>query len=154
MLCVDLIDRGDDTFLVLSVEGVQRLKALAALMGVPEVDAMNAMFAVHKVAFVVEDVFVTPHAVARLTADYPRIRVDDVWEMIAHAREVAPAMAAVLLNRKAIEVKDRYLVSADRNGLFVIRRSPEMPKPLTCVTWVSFSEAQRKAAKIVWQEGR
>jgi hypothetical protein len=99
-------------------------------------------------SLVEEGVYVSPHALDRLREHHPNVGVRGALTLLAYAQEVESGLIAPFLGRSLNAVRDRYLVSCDRRGVFVIAVSRSAgPSPWTAVTYLRFGPYQQSVAE-------
>lgn len=95
-----------------------------------------------------EGVYVSGHALERLREHHPNVGVRGALALLARAQEVEPGFIAPFLGRPLEAVRDRYLISADRRGVFVIVPGPEGASfPWTARTYLRFGPYQQAVAE-------
>lgn len=72
-----------------------------------------------------QGVWVSPHALDRVREHHPNAGVRGALALLTRAQEVEPGLIAPFLGRRLEAVRDRYLISADRCGAFVIVRAAD-----------------------------
>lgn len=93
-----------------------------------------------------QGVYVTSHALERLRIHHPRVR--GVLCLLAKAEEVEPGFIAPLLGRPLEAVRDRYFLSADGWGVFVLAPARSGgPSMWVLVTYLRFGPYQREVAR-------
>lgn len=101
-------------------------------------------------------VWVSRHAADRIREHHPHAGVNGCRALLAIASPVQPEVVAGLLGRSLEGVRDRYLVAADRRGVFVVAAYSEATRPgsdalpETLVTYVRLSPSQVEAAVRLW----
>lgn len=95
-----------------------------------------------------EGVYVSLHAPERLREHHPNVGVRGTLALLSRAREVEPGFIAPFLGRSLDGVRDRYFVSGDHRGVFVIAPSRKVgPSPWTAVTYLRFAPHQQAVAE-------
>lgn len=99
-------------------------------------------------SLVEEGIYVSPHALDRLREHHPNVGVRGALALLARAQEVESAFIAPFLGRPLEAVRDRYLVSFDRRGVFVVAPSrTQGPSPWTARTYLRFGPYQQAVAE-------
>lgn len=94
-----------------------------------------------------QSLWVSRHALERLREHHPKAGVRGALALLTLAQEVEPGFIAPFLGRRLEAVRDRYLISADRGGVFVVVRAPEGARfPWTVVTYLRFGDNQQAVA--------
>ena len=94
-----------------------------------------------------EVVYFSRHALERLREHYPNVGVRGARAILAQAQTVEPGFIAPFLGRPLRAVRDRYLVSADRRGVFVLVPGPSGARFLwTACTYLRFGPYQQSVA--------
>jgi para-aminobenzoate synthetase len=95
-----------------------------------------------------QGVFISRHTLERLREHYPRIGVRGALDLLGQANEEEGAFIAAFLGRSIKEVQDRYFVTADCQGVFVIARGrKEGDLPWQTVTYLRFGAYQQEIAR-------
>lgn len=92
--------------------------------------------------------FLRPHTLAQLRTRYPAIDLRGAMALLHASHEMAREWAAILTGRPLEAVADRYFVTPDGLGAFVVaaNRNPDSPYSWVVVTWLRFGPAQQHHA--------
>lgn len=94
-----------------------------------------------------QGVWVSRHALDRVREHHPNAGVRGALALLARADEVAAGFIAPFLDRRLEDVRDRYLIAADRKGCFVIVRAGGSGRlPWTMITYLRFDAHQEDVA--------
>lgn len=90
----------------------------------------------------------TRHALQRLQEHHAHIGFRGALGFFSRAVEVEGAIIAPFLGRRLEDVRDRYYVTHDGMGVFVVVRARQSDKrPWVIVTYVRFGDYQRSVAQ-------
>lgn len=88
------------------------------------------------------------HALERLRLLHPDLELADALRLLHASLELDAAWVAVLTCRPLERVRDRYLLSPDGLGLFVVKRNRDTASrhPWVALTWLRFGPRQQEYA--------
>ena len=97
--------------------------------------------------------YITGHATERFRKHHPHAD----WRMglrcVASAVEVSQGAIAPLIGRSVKAVPDRYFLTADRQGVWVVAPGrPGASRPWSAVTYLRFQAYQKQLAERLWKE--
>ncbi len=96
-------------------------------------------------------VFFTRHVTERLREHHPRAGFNGARAILGRSVEIERESAAGILGRKTGGTPDRYFLTQDRQGIFVIASSTWSEKyPWTAITYVRLGDGQQELVKRLW----
>lgn len=90
------------------------------------------------------DVWIEPHALDRLRIHHPTVGVHGAQTLLQWSGELG--VAAPLLGRSLEAARDRYFLTHDRQGVFVVRAAPGAALAWTKVTYLRLGAHQQEVA--------